>query len=104
MSSPRPRQGGRRKFRSKQAGKTRKPGLPPWLGGVTVQETLQSSSASAEKSGPDAADLGVEELQPFVPPDAPEQVVTEPVDIRRASKRKKSAAAPEKVPEWLKPL
>src|SRR5205085_2267044 len=52
---------------------TGKPGLPPWLSGMTVQETLQTSGAgatSAEESVPTIDDAGIEELQPFVPPDA----------------------------------
>ncbi len=82
-----------------------KPGLPPWLSGMTVQETLQSSGTGAERDVPnDPANLGIEELQPFVPPDAPEQVVTEPIDIRQASKRKRVGSTPETVPDWLKPL
>src|SRR5207237_2908901 len=45
-----------------------KPGLPPWLSGMTVQETLQTSdagaeAAEAEKGVPDDADLGIEGLQ-----------------------------------------
>ncbi len=52
------------------------PGLPPWLGNVTVQETLQSVP-SQELRSTELADLGIEGIEPFAPPaeaDASEQL------------------------------
>lgn len=71
------------------------PGLPPWLSGVTVQETLQTGGSQAEGKVPDTAELELEGLEPFVPPE-PEQVVSEP-------KPSKSPPA-EQAPAWLKSI
>jgi hypothetical protein len=44
------------------------PGLPPWLGDVTVQETLQSVPQQQSTMG-DLADFEVEGIEPFILPD-----------------------------------
>jgi hypothetical protein len=78
-------------------------GLPPWLGDVTVQETLETQPP-AEQSA--AADLGpeIEGLEPFVPPEVEEQrkVFEPPPDPTPATPT--PARPKEKVPEWLKSL
>ena len=59
--------------------------LPPWLGDVTVQETLQST-AEADPTL-EYAGLGLEGVEPFVPP----------ADASAAP----SSPAPEEAPDWL---
>lgn len=49
------------------------PGLPPWLGDVTVQETLQSLPPQELRST-DIHELGIEGIEPFnMPPDEEER-------------------------------
>lgn len=72
---------------------TTSPGLPPWLSGVTVQETLATSTASPDKTV-DPIDLGIDDIEPFMPPEVAEQPTEEgAADI-----------APAQVPEWLRSL
>jgi hypothetical protein len=58
-----------------------------------VQETLESSR---ETSAPDAEDLGLEGLEPFIPPETVEAAAPKRVDA--------PAPASEKVPEWVKTI
>ncbi len=62
--------------------------LPPWLGDVTVQETLQGMPRAAEVELP--TDLDIEGIAPFeVPPEAAPEPPAEHVDT---------------VPDWLRAL
>lgn len=82
---------------SEQAAITREgpAGLPPWLDGVTVQETLQTASAGAADKAPDPMDLGIEDIEPFIPPLTGEHAVED---------QPAAQAAPVQVPEWLRTL
>ncbi len=64
------------------------PGLPPWLGGVTVQETLQSLNPADQKIT-EPVEVDLEGIEPFVPP-------IEPGDDGQA--------APEELPAWLRTM
>ncbi|MDQ6695658.1 MAG: zinc-ribbon domain-containing protein [Chloroflexota bacterium] len=72
--------------------------LPPWLNDVTVQETLQAAQAGALNQNipatPSAEDLGLEEIEPFMPPNPEEE----------AAKAQAEARPQEAVPEWLRTL
>jgi hypothetical protein len=61
-------------------------GLPPWLGDVTVQETLQSTRGAEGVDDP--AVFGLDDIQPFIPP---AEEASAPVAPREA----------EVAPEWL---
>jgi hypothetical protein len=72
------------------------PGLPPWLGDMTVQETLQSKGTE-----PSTDSLKeVEGIQPFVPPElqAPEEPDV-PANVPPPPTR-----PGQRVPEWLKTI
>ena len=64
------------------------PGLPPWLGDVTVQETLQSLPPSEQKVT-EPVEINLEGIEPFVPP---------------AEETAQSTEAAEEVPEWLRTM
>jgi hypothetical protein len=64
------------------------PGMPPWLGDVTVQETLQSLPPS-EQNVTEPVEINMEGIEPFVPP--AEEVVEEQMP-------------PEQVPAWLRTM
>jgi hypothetical protein len=64
------------------------PGLPPWLGDVTVQETLQSLPPSEQKVT-EPVEINLEGIEPFVPP---------------AEETAQSAEPAEEVPEWLRTM
>ncbi|MBF6614219.1 MAG: zinc-ribbon domain-containing protein [Chloroflexi bacterium] len=68
------------------------PSLPPWLSDITVQETLQGSPTSAEETLPNAADLGLEDIEPFTPPDTEDEAPVAP------------APPQEQEPHWLRSL
>lgn len=68
------------------------PGLPPWLGDVTVQETLQSSSPNtAEGRSNTPTELGLGDIEPFMPP--------VPADADA-----EASIPPEQLPQWLQSL
>jgi hypothetical protein len=64
------------------------PGMPPWLGDVTVQETLESLPPSEQKVT-EPVEINLEGIEPFVPP--AEEVVEE-------------QKLPEQVPAWLRTM
>ncbi len=66
--------------------------LPPWLSDVTVQETLQRSPTSADAALPYEADLGLEEIEPFTPPNTEDEAPVAP------------AHPQEQEPHWLRSL
>jgi hypothetical protein len=63
-------------------------GLPPWLGDITVQETLQTTPAPLP---PDPAEMGLEGIEPFVPPSSPDQAAA-------------PSPMPEVAPDWLESI
>jgi hypothetical protein len=77
-------------------------GLPPWLGDVTVQETLQARSSDTEQKAPDDMLFDLEGLEPFAPPDAEEQ--GKQGSQGAGGKGKGRSKNAEQVPEWLKTL
>jgi hypothetical protein len=62
------------------------PGLPPWLGDVTVQETLSALPPSEQKVT-EPVEINLEGIEPFVPP------AEETVEVQKA---------PDEVPTWLR--
>ncbi len=80
---------------------TKTPGLPPWLGDVTVQETLQSVPKQEPMHG-DLTDFDVEGIEPFALPDevkedgAPAVLpdFMRHVDMANAANRPKDATQP----------
>ncbi|HYO48621.1 MAG TPA: hypothetical protein VEW94_02120 [Chloroflexia bacterium] len=72
-------------------------GLPPWLGDVTVQETLQSAPAGSEPTPIDPSNLGLDDIEPFVPP------VTEDEEAEQGQAAA-AARQEQQVPEWLRTL
>jgi hypothetical protein len=77
-------------------------GLPPWLGDVTVQETLQARAADTEQKAPDDMLFELEGLEPFAPPEAEEQGMQGSQQAGAQGKGRSKSS--EKVPEWLKSL
>ncbi|HYP21676.1 MAG TPA: zinc ribbon domain-containing protein [Chloroflexia bacterium] len=71
--------------------------LPPWLGDVTVQETLQSAPAGSEPAAIDPSNLGLDDIEPFVPP-ATEEEEAEQGQAAAAARQE------QQVPEWLRTL
>jgi hypothetical protein len=89
----------------------RTPGLPPWLSGVTVQETIETRGGQPQT--PDAnlsGELEVEGIVPFVPPELQVGPLSLPGEEEVAQEPPASPAPPEQppskpkeeVPEWLK--
>src|SRR5207253_876535 len=75
------------------------PGMPPWLGDVTVQETLQARGADTEAQAPDDLLLELEGLEPFAPPEGEDQSLQD-----QAAEEATPPKPIEQVPEWLKSL
>lgn len=78
-----------------QADQGSETGLPPWLSDITVQETLQSSSAGQEQQLSNLPDLDLEGIEPFVPPAAAVEEVAGP---------QAAAKTEEVVPTWLRSI
>ncbi|MEP6775461.1 MAG: hypothetical protein ABJA50_07685, partial [Chloroflexota bacterium] len=84
------------------------PGLPPWLGDVTVQETLQSVPKQEPMHG-DLTDFDVEGIEPFALPDEVKEDVAPAVlpdfmrhvDMANAANRPKDATQPAPVEAQL---
>src|SRR6185503_16188631 len=75
------------------------PGMPPWLGDVTVQETLQARGADTDQQATDDMLLELEGLEPFAPPEG-----DEPTPWDQAPEETAPSQSTEQVPEWLKTL
>ncbi|HEX9987809.1 MAG TPA: zinc-ribbon domain-containing protein [Chloroflexia bacterium] len=73
-------------------------GLPPWLGDVTVQETLQSSPAGSGPQTIESSNLGLDDIEPFVPP------VAENEEAEQGQGAAATAREEQQVPEWLRTL
>lgn len=83
------------------------PGLPPWLSGITVQETLDTRQGpeTAQQqptapSTPPALDAELEGVQPFVPPEI--QPGAGPSE--QGTPAAAAAQEQDKVPDWVKRL
>ncbi|MFL5735404.1 MAG: hypothetical protein ACJ78Q_19770 [Chloroflexia bacterium] len=76
-------------------------GLPPWLGDVTVQETLQARSVEADPAATEDLLLELEGLEPFAPPTVDETVSQSGPNQEAPDE---GQAKTEQVPEWLKSL
>lgn len=80
------------------------PGLPPWLGDVTVQETLQSVP-SQELRSTELAELGIEDIEPFnMPPDEEERAPQVLPDFVRNIGSEGAGQAVEDVPTQPAPM
>jgi hypothetical protein len=67
------------------------PGLPPWLGDVTVQETLSALPPSEQKVT-EPVEVDLEGIEPFVPP------------VEEVPEAPQPDQQPDQVPAWLRDL
>jgi hypothetical protein len=91
-------------------GKT--PGLPPWLGDVTVQETLQSAPLQ-QSTNSDLTDFDIEGIEPFTLPHGELQEDTTPAtlpdfmrqaDIASAARQAQDATQPAPIESEPRPV